>query len=120
MTEIRSIEINFEAPIRLTRSQEKALHLLASEICRHYEATHPDRIMWPFGFGAKLLVHPAMLSDDEPIPFDDCVLEIECAERERYETDRPAWSMLRRFRPFHGATARSTDLTGRVIDVERE
>lgn len=89
MSEIRedtsAIEITFAAPVHITRDQQKRLHDLLTEICGDYENRHPDRTMWVFGYGAKMLCSPFMLSDDEPIPFDDSVLSIECAERENYD-----------------------------------
>ena len=42
-----------------------------------------DRVMWPFGQSFKMTVHPLMLSDDEPIPFDESCYEIEVVEREK-------------------------------------
>lgn len=80
-----AIEITFGAPVHITREQEKRLQDLISDICDDYEKRHPDRAMWVFGYGSKMLCSPFMLSDDEPIPFDDSVLSIECAERENYK-----------------------------------
>lgn len=82
------IEIDFAAPVHISLEHQQRLVNLVGEICKGYEAKHPDRIMWPMGIGAKLTVHPMALSDDEPIPFDDSVFHIDCAERERYEGER--------------------------------
>jgi hypothetical protein len=34
------------------------------------------------------MCNPMWIEDDQPIPFDDSVLSIECAERERYESEK--------------------------------
>ena len=78
------IEVSFAAPVNISQDQQQRLVELIGEICKGYEQMHPDRVMWPFGIGAKMLCSPFMLSDDEPIPFDDSILSIECAERENY------------------------------------
>ena len=39
----------------------------------------------PTTCGSKMLANPMMLSDDEPIPFDNSVYSIEIAERENYD-----------------------------------
>lgn len=80
-----AIEISFAAPVHLGREHQRRLVDLIGEICDAYEAKHPDRVMWPFGIGQKMLCNPLMLSDDEPIPFDESVFSIECAERENYD-----------------------------------
>lgn len=83
-----AIEVSFAEPVNISREHERALHDVIEAICKEYEAAHPDRVMWVFGYGAKMMCHPMMISDDEPIPFDDSVLSIECAERERYDGER--------------------------------
>lgn len=83
-----AIEITFAEPVNITRYQQLRLVELIGEICRDYEARHPDRTMWVFGIGQKMLCSPFMLSDDEPIPFDESTLSIECAERENYQYDK--------------------------------
>lgn len=84
---ISAIEVSFAEPVHITDDQQRRLHDLISEICDGYRAAHPDRTMWLFGYGSKMMCNPMWISDDEPIPFDDAVLSIECAERERYEAD---------------------------------
>ena len=69
MGEIVCIEISFPVAVEVDRRHLQSLDEILTAICRDYEAKHPGRIMWPFGHGAKMLVHPMMLSDDEPIPF---------------------------------------------------
>lgn len=80
-----AIEITFAAPVNLSDDHCRRLVALISEICDAYEVMHPDRVMWPFGIGQKMLCNPMMLSDDEPIPFDESTFSIECAERENYD-----------------------------------
>ena len=88
MAKIVQIEISFPVGIEIERERLWELDEVLTKICRDYEAKNPGRIMWPFGHGAKMLVHPMKLSDDEPIPFDDSVYSIEIAEREAYEGER--------------------------------
>ena len=84
----QAIEISFAAMVHISNENYKRLHNVVSDICKEYEKHHPDRIMWLFGEGGKVLVHPLALSDDEPIPMDMSILSMECAERERYEGER--------------------------------
>ncbi len=83
--DIRAIEVSFAVPVELTQQDQQDLVTLLSRICDRYEGQHPDRVMWPFGIGFKMLVHPLKLSDDEPIPFDESVFSVECTERENYD-----------------------------------
>lgn len=84
-SEIVKIEISFPCALALTREEERQLDDVITAVCKRYEREHPGRVMWLAGIGAKMLCHPIMLSDDEPIPFDDSVLSLECAEREDYD-----------------------------------
>jgi len=70
MSEIVCIEICFPVAVEVDRKHLQAIDEILTAICRDYEAKHPGRIMWPFGHGAKMLVHPIRLSDDEPIPYE--------------------------------------------------
>lgn len=79
----RRIEINFPVDVKIDKEHFKKLNDVVSAICKDYVREHPDRVMWPFGQGFKMTVHPMMLSDDEPIPFDESCYEIEVAEREK-------------------------------------
>lgn len=81
---VSTIQVTFGAPVDLTRDQEGRLHDLIGEICEGYEATHPDRIMWVAGYGGL----PMNIHDDDKLDFDMSVLSLDCAERERYDTDR--------------------------------
>lgn len=76
------IEINFPVDVEISEANYRRLDKVLRHICDDYEKTHPDRVMWPFGMGDKMLVNPLMLGDDEPIPFDGNVYAVEIAERE--------------------------------------
>lgn len=88
MRKIVQIEITFPVALVVKDEHLQAIDEILSKVSRDYEAANPGRIMWPFGHGAKMLVNLLMLSDDEPIPFDDSVYSIEVAEREAYEGER--------------------------------
>ncbi len=79
----RRIEINFPVDVKIRHEYFKKLNDLVDLICKDYERENPTRVMWPFGEGFKMMVNPLMLSDDEPIPFDESCHEIEVAEREK-------------------------------------
>lgn len=85
MKGIRSIEVTFSALVELTQQDQQDIVAILSRICNRYESENPHRVMWPFGIGMKMTVNPLMLSDDEPIPFDDEVFSVECAERANYD-----------------------------------
>jgi len=87
MSKITGIEISFPVGVELTNKDMQALDRLLTRVCDRYEEANPKRVMWPFGQGSKMLKNPLMLSDDEPIPFDDNVYAVEMAERERYDTE---------------------------------
>jgi len=84
---IRAIEISFPVGVDVNDKDLQALDRVVSRICKRYEEANPQRVMWPFGHGSKMLKDPLALSDDEPIPFDDSVYSVEVAERERYDTE---------------------------------
>ena len=79
---MRSIEITFPVDVEMTAIDERTLSAAISTICKRYETKHPDRVMWPAGYGQKMLSNPFLVSDDEPIEYDDSCYHIECAERE--------------------------------------
>jgi hypothetical protein len=85
MKRIRCIEITFPEEVEVSDDDEKKIVEAISAICDRYEEANPDRVMWPFGIGFKMLANPMMLSDDEPIPFDLQTFSIECSERENYD-----------------------------------
>ena len=80
-----SIQVDFPCEVGITDERFKALIEAVDAICKDYEAAHIGRVMWPAGMGSLMKVNPMMLSDDEPIPFDDSVLSISCAERADYD-----------------------------------
>lgn len=79
------IEIRFPVDVTLAKQDLERLHKWLDAVCARYERAHPDRVMWCFGYGSKMPANPMMLSEDEPIPFDDSVYSIEIAERENYD-----------------------------------
>lgn len=81
---ISKIEISFQVDVEITREYQQELMGILTKICKHYKASHPDREMWVFGVGDKMLFNPYLISDDEPMGFDSSILSIECAEREKY------------------------------------
>lgn len=88
---ITSIEVGFGAPVSTPAGWERRFADLLDELCNAYEAEHPDRVMWPAGWGAKITSIPMTREDDiagMPMEFDGDVLSVECFERERYETER--------------------------------
>ena len=83
MVKITRIEAIFPVPVELNQEQQQALDKVLGEICAAYVKANPDRVMWVFGVGSKMLGNPLMFSDDEPISFDDSVFHFEIAEREK-------------------------------------
>jgi hypothetical protein len=85
MTTIRRIEVNFPVPVELSDADQKALHDLLSRICQRYEADHPDRVMWVFGWGSKPTYIPMTAEEERTrgIEFDDDTLFAEISEREK-------------------------------------
>lgn len=84
MAPVHEIRITFGAAVDLTDDQVQGLIALASWISDTHMGRNPGRVMWPAGVGALMTRHPMSLSDDEPIPFDDDVFHVECAEREAF------------------------------------
>lgn len=60
----RRIEINFPVDVKIDKEHFKKLNDVVSAICKDYTREYPTRVMWPFGQGFKMTVHPMMLSDD--------------------------------------------------------
>lgn len=84
MKRIACIEITFPEFVELSEDDQRDLVELISRICDRYETANAGRVMWPFDIGFKMLANPMMLSDDEPIPFDESTFSIECSERADY------------------------------------
>jgi len=90
MRPIRRIEINFPAPVEMTRVDERRLDMIAGEICDRWRDANPDRVMWPAGHGSKITYMPMTRAEElagRHPEFDDDVYAIDCSERERYPTD---------------------------------
>lgn len=77
----RRIEVYFPIPVEITREQHIALDKIVSEICK--ANTPPGHVMWPAESGSKITCPIEMLSDEEPIPFDDDTYFIGCCCREK-------------------------------------
>jgi hypothetical protein len=88
---ILRIEINFPAPVEITHVDERRLDMIAGDICDRWREANPDRIMWPSGHGQKVTYMPMTRAEEEAgrhLEFDPDVYAIDCAQRERYSTDR--------------------------------
>lgn len=82
---ISKIEVSFAAPVLLPDDFEQKLMAMLSAVCKSYEAEHPDRVMWVFGMGGKLLWREPQEPD-----CDMSILSIEVAEREKYNEGDPS------------------------------
>lgn len=82
MGKARSIEIHFPVAVEFPPGFERTLDALVDMVCEAYELKHPDRTMWPAGYGAK----PIWNEPQEPT-FDDSIYYIEVAEREANEKE---------------------------------
>ena len=87
-TGTRRIEINFPFEVQFPDGWEQRLAELLDEVCRKYEAEHPDQVMWVFGAGCKMLTSPFMVDDDHPMQFDESVFEIAIIAREKFEDEK--------------------------------
>lgn len=86
------IEINFPVPVELPDDFQRRLVALVDVACKAYEATHPGRVMWPFGVGSKITYMPMTKEEEDAgmhMEFDDDTLEIEVSEREDYGDRKP-------------------------------
>ena len=89
MKKTRSIEITFPAAVSFPDGFERALDALVNMVCEQYQREHPGEVMWPAGYGSKMLSNPLAMSDDEPLEFDDSVYSISVAAREDYYGENP-------------------------------
>ena len=82
----RRVEIGFPFTVELPDDFQQRLIGLVEEVCKSYEASHPGRVMWTFGVGARITFMPLTREEEQGrgIEFDDDTLSIEVAERERY------------------------------------
>lgn len=89
MSKIRSIEITFPTEVELTNDHCSQLNQAIDAICKDYERDHPTEVMWPAGFGSKMLTNPLAMSDDDPLEFDDSTYAIDVTVREDYYGENP-------------------------------
>lgn len=109
----RQIRIDFPTPVHVSPEAHRQIVSAVDLVCIDWERRHPGRVMWLFGGGALMTCNPLMLSDDEPIPFDDTVEHIEVAEREAHDNE-----LKRLGRPRNGRRPRT--LTDLVTQAEWE
>lgn len=92
---MRAIEITFPVDVTLTPDHHRRINMILNELCEEYKLAHPDRVMWPAGFGSKPRWSRADLRfmgkpDDPSAPeagepsFDDATYSIEVSEREAH------------------------------------
>lgn len=82
------IEISFPSPVDVNNDDIRIIDAITTEICRRYERTHPGRVMWPSGVGAKITYIPMTRADElagRHMEFDRNTFSIACAEREDYD-----------------------------------
>lgn len=80
------IKVAFPFEVEMPKAAHRALHDAIEIMCAEYERTHPDRVMWAAGEGGT--PPPGFFFDAPKGDWDMSVLNIEVAERERYDTDR--------------------------------
>jgi hypothetical protein len=68
---IQRIEIQFPTDVELPDGFEQLLNAAVDMVCKQYQRTHPAHVMWAAEHGSKMLSNPFMVSDDEPLKFDD-------------------------------------------------
>lgn len=86
MTQIVLIKVSFPLPVELPPAAHRALHDALELVSAAYERAHPDRVMWAAGEGGT--PPPGFYFDEPKGDWDMSVLNIEVAERERYDTDK--------------------------------
>lgn len=87
MSKISRIEISFPIAVDLPDKFQRRLCELVGEICSTYEIEHPNRVMWVFGVGSKIICMPMTAQEEKAgkhTKYDDDTLSIEISERERY------------------------------------
>lgn len=83
---IQRISVSFPFGVEMSKAAHRALHDAVDLMCADYEKAHPDRVMWAAGEGGT--PPPGFFFDEPKGDWDMSVLNIEVAERERYDTDR--------------------------------
>lgn len=84
----RGIEITFPVAVEIPKGFYQKLDEVITDVCKHYMATHPGRVMWTFGCGDKVLYMPMTKEEEDAgrhMEFDEGIYQIEVAEREDYE-----------------------------------
>jgi hypothetical protein len=92
----RRIQIDFPTPVDMPTQAIVTIHQGVEEICRAFEAAHPDMVMWPFGSGDLPLVNWFMVDEDNPQQFDEAVFQIEVAAREAHPSELERRAKARR------------------------
>ena len=113
---IHRINVTFPFPVEMTEAAHAALHDAVEIMCAHYEKTHPNRVMWAAGEGGT--PPPGFMFDEPEGDWDMSVLNIEVAERERYDTDRAF--KLRASAELRDYIAKEVDRRQRGIERYRE
>lgn len=85
MSEITRINVTFPVAVELPSAAHQALHDAIELVCATYQRAHKDRVMWAAGEGGT--PPPGFFFDEPKGDWDMSVLNIEVAERERYDTD---------------------------------
>lgn len=80
------IKVAFPLPVELPPAAHRALHDAIEIATAAYERSHPDRVMWAAGEGGT--PPPGFYFDEPKGDWDMSVLNIDVAERERYDTDK--------------------------------
>lgn len=83
---IQRISVSFPFAVEMTTAAHRALHDAIDLMCSGYEKAHPDRVMWAAGEGGT--PPPGFFFDEPKGDWDMSVLNIDVAERERYDTDK--------------------------------
>lgn len=83
---IQRISVSFPFAVEMPKAAHRALHDAIEMMCSAYEKAHPDRVMWAAGEGGT--PPPGFFFDEPKGDWDMSALNIDVAERERYDTDR--------------------------------
>jgi hypothetical protein len=118
--------------MKLSGDFDRRLVDLLNEVCEAYEAEHPDRVMWPSGYGSapKWSKRDAAflgLSADDDAPdsgeptFDDSTFQISISEREAYPEDIASRSKrkARAARPAPEYREPTLEDASRIADIAR-
>lgn len=88
--------MQFPLPVEISDDWLRAFNELISEVCKHYEATHPSRVMWLFGQGQTYKYNWHVVDENHPQEYNELSYTIEVSEREKYSiTEAPSITHLR-------------------------